>query len=80
MKTGLLLLALFVATSAAAQSLQSTRMGGTTYYRSKTANGDFVTGTAGKLRKTTYSEFRKSREQMRCTTRALGSRTYTECR
>jgi len=72
--------ALALAFPANAQRLESHRLGGTTYYRGKAADGAPVTGTSRKLGNTTYSEFRSSGQQTRCTTRTLGSRTYTECR
>lgn len=80
LRLGLLILALAVITPAAAQSLSSHRLGGTTFYTGRTANGATITGTSRKLGNTTYSEFREGgRQTARCTTRTLGSRTMAEC-
>jgi len=69
-----------VVAPASAQTLNSNRLGSTTYYSGKTSSGKPVTGSSRKLGSTTYSEFRSGGQQTRCTTQRLGSRSYTNCR
>lgn len=71
---------LALAGPAAAQRLESHRLGGTTYYTGKTADGALIAGSSRRLGNTTVSEFRSGGQQTRCTTRRLGSRNITECR
>ena len=79
MRALLIVLAIAVATPAAAQHLQSQRLGGTTYHTGRTADGASITGTSRQLGNSTLSEFRSGGRQTHCTTRQLGSRTLTEC-